>query len=126
MDTPAGTETTTTTGRRTYAALRVVAVVAAWCWTVLAGGGGFVLLLVRGPLPLTNGWFALFSGLAACLLLPGLIRRLSGRAVRWRVCLAVAAAIIVAGRITLLVEGPRPPPPPEPRPENGVVRFLLG
>jgi hypothetical protein len=37
--------------------------VAAWVWAIVAGGGGLLLLLTRGPLPLTNGWFALFSGI---------------------------------------------------------------
>ena len=38
--------------------------VAAWAWTFPAAGGGAWLLLSKGPWPLTNGWFALFSGLA--------------------------------------------------------------
>src|ERR1051326_770926 len=38
---------------------------AGWGWALLAGGGGLGLMLTRGPLPLTNGWFAMFSGLAA-------------------------------------------------------------
>lgn len=40
--------------------------IAAWTWTVVAGGGGLLLLLEEGPWPLTNGWFALLSGIAAC------------------------------------------------------------
>jgi len=37
--------------------------VAAWVWAIVAGGGGLLLLLTRGPLPLTNGWFAFFRAL---------------------------------------------------------------
>ena len=40
--------------------------IAAWIWTILAAGGGALLLVEEGPWPLTNGWFALFSGIAAC------------------------------------------------------------
>jgi len=89
--------------------LRTVAQVAAWFWTLFAGIGGFVLLLHRGPLPLTNGWFAMFSGLAACPLLPWLVEKTSSVHVRWRVFLAVSATIMLAGRITVAVQG-RPPP----------------
>jgi len=39
---------------------------AAWAWTIIADGGGLGLLIKLGPLPLTNGWFALFSGISAC------------------------------------------------------------
>ena len=38
----------------------------AWAWTIVAGGGGLGLIITRGPWPLTNGWFALFSGISAC------------------------------------------------------------
>src|SRR5437762_12800145 len=60
---------------RARKSLRTVAVVAAWGWTLLAGGGGLLLLLRLGLWPLTNGWFAMFSGIAACPLLPALLRR---------------------------------------------------
>ena len=93
-------------------ALRMVAVVAAWGWTLLAGVGGFLLLLRLGPWPLTNGWFAMLSGFAACPLLPGLLRRALRVEVRWPALLAIAAAIMIAGRITVAVQGPRPPLPP--------------
>ena len=92
--------------------LRTVAVVAAWGWTLLAGVGGFLLLLRLGPWPLTNGWFAMFSGIAACPLLPALLRRALRIEVRWRVLVAIAAAIMLAGRITVAVQPPRPPIPP--------------
>src|SRR5436305_6423083 len=89
--------------------LRTVAVVAAWGWTLVAGFGGFVLLLRLGPWPLTNGWFAMFSGIAACPMLSGLLRRALRVEVRWRVLLAIAATIMIAGRITVAVQPPRPP-----------------
>jgi hypothetical protein len=40
--------------------------IAAWAWTIVAGGGGLLLLWTKGPGPLTNGWFALLSGVSAC------------------------------------------------------------
>src|SRR5947208_10172888 len=92
--------------------LRFLAVAAAWFWTLLAGGGGLLLLLRLGPWPLTNGWFAMFSGIAACPLLPALLRRALRVEVRWPVLLAIAATIMIAGRITVAVQGPRPPRPP--------------
>jgi hypothetical protein len=88
-----------------------VAVGAAWCWTFVAGVGGFLLLLYLGPLPLTNGWFAMFSGIAACPALPWLIRKVAGRQVRWGACLMVAALIMAAGRVAVAIEGPLPPNP---------------
>ena len=36
-----------------------LAVIAGWAWFLIAGGGGFGILLLRGPWPPTNGWFAL-------------------------------------------------------------------
>jgi TctA family transporter len=75
----------------------------AWIWFVLAGIGGFLLLLQRGPWPLTNGWYALFSGLSACPLVALALRKTTGIRIRgwWR--LAGAAFFLVAGRIALLV-----------------------
>jgi hypothetical protein len=46
--------------------LPFIAVFAGWAWFLFAGGGGLGILLIRGPWPPTNGWFALLSGLAAC------------------------------------------------------------
>ena len=50
----------------------------AWAWTIIAGGGGLGLLITRGPLPLTNGWFALFSGISACPLTAWLLKTYAG------------------------------------------------
>lgn len=68
---------------------RIVGEIAAWLWTILAAGGGIMLLVERGPWPLTNGWFAVASGLAACPL-----TRLSGRT-----RFAAAFLIWLAGQI---------------------------
>jgi hypothetical protein len=75
--------------------------VAAWAWTILAGGGGAMLLIERGPWPLTNGWFALFSGIAACPLTASLIKRAFGIALSGRLRFAAAALIWLAGQIAL-------------------------
>ena len=54
---------------------RILGWLAAWAWTIIAVCGGLGLLITRGPLPLTNGWFALFSGIAACPLTAWLIKK---------------------------------------------------
>jgi hypothetical protein len=85
--------------------------VAAWAWAIVAGGGGLLLLIERGPLPLTNGWFALFSGISACPLTAWLVRKFAGVAVSGRVRLAAAVVFLIAGRIALFLEtvdDPRP------------------
>ena len=71
---------------------------AGWAWTLLAGGGGLWLMFTRGPWPLTNGWYALGSGLSACPLTGVLLRR-GGWAVTWRGQLVAAAGFFVAGHI---------------------------
>jgi hypothetical protein len=78
---------------------------AAWAWTVIAGGGGLGLLITRGPLPLTNGWFALFSGVSACPLTAWLIKKYAGITVSSWVRFAIAFLIIVVGRLVLKIEG---------------------
>jgi hypothetical protein len=103
-------------------ALLVIAVVAAWCWTLVAGVGGLLLLIYLGPLPLTNGWFAMFSGIAACPALPRLIEKVARRRVRWGACVVVAALIMAAGRVAVVIEGPRPP---RPEPTTGVWKTLF-
>jgi hypothetical protein len=73
--------------------------IAAWVWTVLAGGGGAILLIERGPWPLTNGWFALLSGIAACPLTARLAKRTLGIPVSGRARFAAAAVIWLAGQV---------------------------
>jgi hypothetical protein len=72
---------------------------AAWIWTAAAGGGGVMLLIEKGPWPLTNGWFALFSGIAACPLTARLAKSRLGIALSGRVQFAAAALIWLAGQI---------------------------
>jgi hypothetical protein len=86
-----------------------VAVVGGWAWCLFAAGGGFGLLLLRGPWPPTNGWFALMSGLAACPLIGRLVRnsarlKLSG----WQQ-FSAAVLLVSFGRIALSV-WPQPHP----------------
>ena len=75
--------------------------IAAWAWTILAGGGGLWLLWTKGPLPLTNGWFALLSGLAACPLTAWLLTKYVGITVSGRVRIAAAALFFIARKIAL-------------------------
>jgi len=84
----------------TVAALGLIA---AWAWAAVAGGGGLLLLVEKGPLPLTNGWFALLSGIAACPLTVWLLKRLAGVAVSDRVRFSAALFFFLAGRIALLM-----------------------
>jgi len=73
--------------------------IAAWAWTVLAAGGGAMLLIAEGPWPLTNGWFALLSGIAACPLTARLANRVFGITPSGRARFAAAALIWLAGQI---------------------------
>jgi hypothetical protein len=52
--------------------------IAAWVWTIVAGGGGLWLLFTKGPWPLTNGWFALFSGISACPATAWVLKKYAG------------------------------------------------
>ena len=83
--------------------LAIAATSLAWTWTLLAGGGGLMLLVEKGPWPLTNGWFAMFSGIAACPLLVPLARRVAGVALSGRARFWAALAFLVAGRVALLI-----------------------
>jgi hypothetical protein len=76
---------------------------AGWAWTIVAGGGGFGLLVSRGPWPPTNGWFALFSGIAACPLVGWSLRKYTGMRVSGWMQLIVALLFFVAGRIALTI-----------------------
>jgi hypothetical protein len=89
-------------------ALRIVEIfglIAGWGWGFVCIVGGIGLLITRGPWPLTNGWFALFSGLAACPATAWIIRRLTGKQVSGWVQFALAFLIILAGRTALVIEG---------------------
>jgi hypothetical protein len=77
----------------------ILGLIAAWAWTLLAGGGGLMLLAERGPWPLTNGWFALCSGAAACPLTAWTSARLLGISISGRSRFAAAAVIWLAGQI---------------------------
>ena len=77
---------------------------ATWAWTLLAGGGGVWLLLAKGPWPLTNGWFALLSGVAICPLLASFLTVNFAIAYSGRVRLAAAALFFIAGHAALGIE----------------------
>lgn len=78
--------------------------IVAWIWAILAGGGGFLLLLREGPWPLTNGWFALLSGVSACPATALFYRKFLGRPLSGRVQLIAAIAFFAAGRLALIIE----------------------
>ena len=80
----------------------------AWAWFFLAGIGGLILLIHQGPLPITNGWFAMFSGIAACPLTASLLTNYAGVTVSGRLQFAVSLLIMVAGRIAVVVVLHRP------------------
>ena len=86
----------------------VVVRVAAWAWALIAGVGGLALLIHQGPLPITNGWFAMFSGLAACPLTASLLRKYAHVTVPGYVQFAIALLIFIAGRVAVTVVLQRP------------------
>jgi hypothetical protein len=88
--------------------LSVIAWLVAWTWALIAGVGGLVLLIHEGPLPITNGWFAMFSGIAACPLTATLLKRYARLLVPDYVQLAVALLIFIAGRVAVVVVLHRP------------------
>ena len=81
----------------------VIGWIAAWAWTIVAGGGGLWLLWTKGPWPLTNGWFALLSGVSACPATDWFLKKYARVTVSGYVRLAAAAFFFVAGRIALAV-----------------------
>ena len=87
---------------------KAVIYILAWGWALLAGVGGLVLLIHEGPLPITNGWFAMFSGIAACPLTATLLRKYRRVNVPGYVQFLVALLIMVAGRIAVAVLLHRP------------------
>jgi len=92
--------------------VRTVTIVAAWiggwAWFFVAGIGGLALLVHQGPLPITNGWFAMFSGIAACPLLAWLLKRYSGVGLSAHVQFLAALLILIAGRISVVFVLHRP------------------
>ncbi|HEY2324460.1 MAG TPA: hypothetical protein VGJ82_16490 [Thermoanaerobaculia bacterium] len=86
----------------------VIAWLVAWGWALIAGVGGLVLLIHEGPLPITNGWFAMFSGIAACPLTATLLKRYAHVVVPDYVQLAVALIIFIAGRVAVVLVLHRP------------------
>lgn len=80
----------------------VFAQAVAWVWGVLLSIGGLALLIDEGPWPLTNGWFAMFSGIAACPLTGWPLKRYAGIKVSLWVQLALALLISIAGRIAVV------------------------
>jgi hypothetical protein len=77
--------------------------IAAWAWTLVAAGGGLWLLWTKGPWPLTNGWFALLSGVSACPVTARLLKKYAAVTVSGYVQIAAAVFFFVAGRIALAV-----------------------
>ena len=75
--------------------------IAAWAWALLAGVGGLMLLINRGPWPITNGWFAMFSGIAACPLTAKLLKKYAGVTVPGWVQFVVALSFFIAGRLAV-------------------------
>ena len=86
----------------------IIARILAWMWTLLAGVGGLMLLIHEGPLPITNGWFAMFSGIAACPLVAMLLKKYANVTVSGRTQFFVAFAIFLAGRVAVALILHRP------------------
>ena len=97
--------TSTTWANRARQLVRWPGLVAAWGWTLLAGIGGLGLIITMGPWPPTNGWFALFSGLSSCPLTAWLLKKYGGIRFPGWARFIVAVLFIVAGRLTLKIEG---------------------
>ncbi len=88
--------------------------IAAWGWLLVAGGGGLGLLILQGPWPPTNGWFAMSSGIAACPLWPAFLRKRAHVILPATAQLAIVILLVIAGRVALVVErhlGVQLPPP---------------
>ena len=96
------------TDARLKKVLLAVAWVVAWIWALVAGVGGLALLIHQGPLPVTNGWFAMFSGAAACPVTGLLLKKYANVTISIRTQLAIALLIFIAGRIAVVVLLHRP------------------
>jgi hypothetical protein len=83
--------------------LHIVGPIVAWGWAIVAGGGGFGLILTEGPLPLTHGWYAMFSGIALCPLTARLLKRYAAVELSYLARSLIALAIILTGRLALIV-----------------------
>ena len=79
--------------------------VVAWGWALVTIIGGLGLIITLGPCPPTNGWFALFSGLAACPMTAWGLRRYYGVNFPGWARFIIAFAIILLGRLALTIEG---------------------
>ena len=77
----------------------------AWAWTLIAGVGGLSLLVTRGPWPLTNGWFALASAIAACPLTARAVGALSGRRLSGLMRFTLAVGFYLAGHAAKVLAG---------------------
>jgi hypothetical protein len=95
-------------GKRHVKAIEVIAKSVGWVWAVIAGFGGLALLIHQGPLPITNGWFALLSGVASCPMTGSLVKRHTRFAVSIYAQLALALLIFLAGRVAVVILLHRP------------------
>ncbi|MGN6517285.1 MAG: hypothetical protein ACTHLR_15750 [Rhizomicrobium sp.] len=84
--------------------IRFIGEALAWAWAVVAGGGGFGLILTEGALPLTHGWYAMFSGFAWCPATAWLLKRYAKIEVPFLTRFLVALLIILLGRLALIVK----------------------
>ena len=77
-------------------------------WFIVAGLGGLGLLIQRGPLPVTNGWFAMFSGFSASPLTAWLLKRYWGIEFPPWARFAAALCWFLAGRLAVVLVLHRP------------------
>jgi hypothetical protein len=85
--------------------LGILGWVVAWGWALLTVIGGLGLIITLGLWPPTNGWFALFSGLATCPMTAWGLRRYYGINFPGWARFIIAFAIILLGRLALTIEG---------------------
>jgi hypothetical protein len=86
----------------------VLAHLVGYAWFFIAGVGGLMLLIHLGPWPITNGWFAMFSGIAACPLTPRLLKKCAGITLSGRAQCAISVLIMIAGRVAVVLVLHRP------------------